>query len=117
MRMWMVPPEIMCRKHLLGEHVECHMFVGAILKGNKLDGYVKKNLVEPLELRNRHDELVKEMIHRGYNHNSYLDLFIVKLQTYDPNIVYYKINKQQSLLDLLNRCPECKERYFDYLFV
>ena len=26
MRMWMVNPRIMCRQHLLGEHVEIHMF-------------------------------------------------------------------------------------------
>ena len=28
MRMWMVNPGFMCNKHLLGEHVECHMLVG-----------------------------------------------------------------------------------------
>lgn len=42
MRMWMVPPELMCRQHLLGEHVELHMFVGAINKGTSvvtLPGY------------------------------------------------------------------------------
>lgn len=43
MRMWKVNPKNMCRQHLLGEHVECHMFVGAILKGISLSGYIKKD--------------------------------------------------------------------------
>ncbi len=32
MRTWMVPPQIMCRQHLLGEHNEIHKFVGAVTK-------------------------------------------------------------------------------------
>lgn len=34
MRMWLVPPSHMCRKHLLGEHVELHMLLGTLKKGN-----------------------------------------------------------------------------------
>jgi hypothetical protein len=30
--MWMVDPRLVCSKHLLGEHVELHMFVGCLLK-------------------------------------------------------------------------------------
>jgi hypothetical protein len=30
MRMWMVNPRIMCGNHLLGEHLETHMFYGII---------------------------------------------------------------------------------------
>ena len=33
MRMWNVDVTKMCNKHLLGEHVEMHMFVGIIIKG------------------------------------------------------------------------------------
>ena len=33
MRMWMIDPKLLCRKHLLGEHLEIHMFVGTINKG------------------------------------------------------------------------------------
>jgi len=28
MRMWMLNPKALCRKHLMGEHVEIHMLVG-----------------------------------------------------------------------------------------
>ena len=46
MRMWMVDPRIMCRQHLLGEHVEIHMFVGAISRGKSVKGYLEKGLLE-----------------------------------------------------------------------
>ncbi len=46
MRMWNVLPEYLCRKHLLGEHVEMHMFVGTIKRGVSLNGYIKNKLVE-----------------------------------------------------------------------
>ena len=32
MRMWLVPPQLMCDQHLLGEHLEMHMFIGTIRK-------------------------------------------------------------------------------------
>ena len=34
MRMWTVDPGITCRLHLLREHAELHMFIGAINRGN-----------------------------------------------------------------------------------
>ena len=38
MRMWMLPPECMCRKHLLGEHVELHMLLGSMRRGKSIEG-------------------------------------------------------------------------------
>ena len=40
MRMWMLPPETMCRKHLLGEHVELHMLLGSLRRGKNIDGFL-----------------------------------------------------------------------------
>lgn len=104
MRMWMVAPEIMCRKHLLGEHVEIHMIVGALRKHKNLTGYFKPVVLIELEsLQLRHNQLVKEMERRGYNHKSPL-----------PDYVYTrsdKVDVNRSLLDLLNRCSQCEERY------
>jgi hypothetical protein len=70
MRMWMIDPKYMCRKHLLGEHVEIHMIIGAIKKNKNLQGFFDKKLIEINSIITRHDELVFEMIKRGYNHNS-----------------------------------------------
>lgn len=47
MRMWMVPPIVMCQQHLLGEHVEMHMLIGAMKKGTSMAGYCQNGLMEP----------------------------------------------------------------------
>jgi len=99
----MVNPKILCRKHLLGEHVETHMFVGSIKKDHKMDGYITGGLLDVGKLSSRHDELAKEMIDRGYKHNSPIDQLGKKLITSDR-----KINIEENLKDLRNRCGECK---------
>lgn len=103
MRMWMVNPKIMCRKHLLGEHLELHMIVGAVLKGNSIQGYIDNNLIEPKSLLQRHSALVEEMEARGYCHSSPIktppDWFLN---------IDFEIDKQKSLSDLLDRCEECR---------
>lgn len=47
MRMWNVDPNLLCRKHLLGEHREMHMLANAICKKRSIAGYLAKGLVEP----------------------------------------------------------------------
>lgn len=103
MRMWCVNPKLMCRKHLLGEHVEMHMFRGCVLKGRSLDGYLKKNLVEIGGIKKRHDVLAEEIQRRGYKHKSPLD-----------EVPYNKywftmVDIQKSLKELKRRCPECRK--------
>ncbi len=110
MRMWMVDPKLMCRKHLLGEHVEIHMFVSTILSGKSIKGYIKNNLIEPSKILERHEELVEEMKRRGYKHNSPLNDNVMeqiknKLSESDYNTI---IDKESSLLELKSRC-----KYFD----
>ncbi len=100
MRMWNVPVKNMCRKHLLGEHVEMHMFVGSIKKGISLKGYMEKNLIEIHNLKKRHDELAREMIKRGYKHNSEL-----KFKT---NKKIGKVNAKENIKELSKRCKLCK---------
>lgn len=100
MRMWNVDPRKMCRKHILGEHVEMHMFVGSIRKGISLDGFVANNLVETGNIRKRHDALALEMVRRGMNHNSPLASFKVrKMGTVDP---------RASMAELVRRCKDCE---------
>ena len=72
MRMCGVDPKKLCRKHLLGEHVEMHMFAGAINKGNSIDGYIARGLVNPELIQSRHDQLDEEIKKRGYDHKSTL---------------------------------------------
>ena len=105
MRMWMVEPNIMCRKHLLGEHGELHKFLHNWQKKHKIDGRISGNAIEPLTYKLRHDKLAQEMSKRGFNHNSPLE---------QPDFSYlpeeqrnFKVDKEASLKLLLDRCCEC----------
>jgi hypothetical protein len=100
--MWMVNPKIMCNKHLLGEHVELHMFIGTIKKNKSLDGYVKNNLLEEDSIHSRHDALVKEMIDRNMIHKSNLEVI--------PSQHRGIVNRLESYKELISRCVHCRNR-------
>lgn len=75
-RIWDLPPERLCRAHLLGEHRELHA-IWVVLTGDK-PGY--RHHPETLRwegrlaaLYARHTDLVTEMGARGYRHASPLD--------------------------------------------
>lgn len=101
MRMWMVNPKLMCRKHLLGEHVELHMLVGSIKRGQSLQGFVDNGLIDTAKIQKRHDDLVKEMERRGYNHKSPL--------VYKDKLHIGKVDSKHSLNELSRRCESCRE--------
>jgi hypothetical protein len=100
MRMWKVDPSRMCRQHLLGEHLEMHMFVGSINKGINLGGYISKGLVEVHYIKDRHSELVQEMEGRRYHHRSPLPEF----KEFEAGKVSTKDNEKE----LGRRCRECQ---------
>ena len=104
----MVNPSFLCRKHLLGEHGELHKFLSTWRKRCRIDGRVKGNAIEPESYQKRHDELAKEMVSRGYNHNSPCE---------QPDWSYLpetqgdvRVNTEESLKELVSRCPQCKLR-------
>ena len=110
MRMWMVNPKRLCRKHLLGEHVEIHMLVGTLKKGHSIDGFLEKGLVDPRHVEPRHDAIAREMVARGYHHGSPLDGPDLILSTHllgtDNNPGNW-VDVQESIRELKNRCAEC----------
>lgn len=107
MRQWMVDPRIMCRQHLLGEHVEHHMFVGTLRRGKRVAGFLRDNLLELPSLPQRHQELVAEMTRRGYNHQSEL----LDYNLFGDERDDVKIDKVAALAELLRRCPACRARH------
>ena len=114
MRMWMVNPKIMCQKHLCGEHLETHMFLGSLKKRKKLTGFLNNNLFEPRSLLVRHDQLASEMGSRGYNHKSEIGWaeFYRAYNTLETmQEKHWDIDKESALKDLLSRCPECRKRF------
>ena len=111
MRMWGVSPNILCRKHLLGEHGELHKFLHNWRKKHRIDGRISGNAIEPQDYKNRHDLLAQEMVARGMNHQSPIE---------QPDFSYlpeqqrnFKIDREASYLLLMGRCPECNKRTGD----
>ena len=102
MRMWGIDPKLMCRQHLLGEHVEMHMFVGTINLGKSIDGYVRGGLVETSLITQRHADLATEMVRRGMNHRSELPDYQI--------LPRGRLNRPANLIDLSSRCAACAQR-------
>ena len=76
MRIWDLPPEILCRQHLLGEHRELHGLWNVITldkKGYRKHPETKRWVGQLAALYGRHEVLVAEMHRRGYRHNTPLD--------------------------------------------
>ncbi len=106
MRMWMVDPRGMCRKHLLGEHVEVHMLAGSLRRGRSIQGFINGGLLEPQNMHTRHEALAQEMIQRGYNHQSVLPA------TPPPERRNKgRVDAEKSLQELHRRCLECFSRH------
>ena len=99
MRMWGIEPAAMCRRHLLGEHVELHMLAGCVLKGKSLEGFYSAGLIDARLAVTRHAELVEEMEARGYLHLSPL-----------PDVEWPERGhvSPSSRVELMNRCAECR---------
>lgn len=102
--MWMVDPRIMCRKHLLGEHVELHMLVGHLRRGRRIDGFIRNNCVQPRSINDRHKALAAEMERRGYHHESPLQSPVWEAYA------AVTVDTDASLADLFGRCKECSDR-------
>lgn len=123
MRMWMLKPTLLCRKHLLGEHNELHMLAGSICKRKSLDGFIRKKLLEPRNLAWRHSMLAEEMRARGYRHASPLQEYEEALSLYPEYVRTATVDMCAAVADLSARCPDCADRvgtfqrdfYSDYL--
>jgi len=103
-RMWMVDPELLCRQHLLGEHFDIHRIVGSLRRfGTR---YMRTELsqghIELQRLRARHDDIVKEMLARGYKHDS-------PLPVHNPVMAGY-VDVEMSRVELRDTCEKCLKR-------
>lgn len=103
MRMWDVPPYLLCQNHLLGEHNELHKFVGSIIRGKSVQGYLSRSLINPRKLTIRHDILAEEMLRRGMNHKSPLTIDCSQFSE-------VPISSQDNLTELAGRCEHCAAR-------
>ena len=109
MRMWMINPELLCNKHLLGEHGEIHKHRHNFEKKHKITKRISPVVqIEPESMEKRHNALAIEMQRRRYNHQSpYIQPDISYL---NDNERFAKADLSVSIIDLKNRCPECSSR-------
>lgn len=102
-RLWGVDPSGMCREHLLGEHKEMHQIAGTIEShphGEAIaEGHAEKDQIDTSLIQERHDELVEEMLERGFNHNSPL--------SYDDELDIGSIDIESNRKELQDRCDNC----------
>ena len=100
MRIWDIVPRKLCRNHLLGEHRELHAIWSILTKEKK--GYSRhpetlrwKGKLKALFLR--HEELVKEMERRGYEHKSPLARALAKGRS-EQDVYVDPVRKQRKIL-------------------
>lgn len=111
MRIWMVDPIFMCRKHLLGEHNELHKFLPSFRKGHKVHGRFHPVVqIQFQGYKERHDALADEMIRRGYNHKSPL-IDIPDFEKIYSEYFHLTVDVKTAISDLLDRCSDCLERF------
>ena len=114
-RHWLVKPELMCMQHRAGEHLECHMFLGAMQQGKQLAGFYDKGLFfGPEFLYYRHYQLALFLrghqspiwsLQPGSRLGSIPGLSIDREQY--PDIKPTIAVRNASLRTLLSRCPDC----------
>jgi hypothetical protein len=107
MRIWDISPEELCNKHLFGEHRELHA-IWSILINNK-KGYrnhpeTKRWIGKNKALFYRHEELVKEIKRRGYNHASLLDKKYALGKPKQDEFINTKEEQKQILKDKPCQC-------------
>lgn len=105
-RMWMLPPRVLCREHLLGEHKEVHQLVGTLENHDHgqaiAEGHAERGQVDTSLLQVRHDALAQEMERRDYAHDSPM--------TYVDEADLGSVDVRESAADLRERCEDCAER-------
>jgi len=113
-RMWAVNPKVMCTQHLLGEHREMHQVQGMVESYEHakavMEGLAGSNAIDTTRIKERHDELVEEMLRRGYDGHS------TPMESVDDTTGGVgDVDEDESLQLLLRRCPDCRERAKDVL--
>lgn len=112
MRVWDIPPDNLCRQHLLGQHREIHAIWNVITKNKR--GYSKHPEVlrwknHLMSLYFEHELTALSMLERGYNHNSPINLddCIDMIKPSGISIDYVNTVEEQKQLLKLKGC-ECQ---------
>lgn len=91
------------------------MILGALQKGRSIQGHVDKGQCDLSKLKIRHEQLVKEMGARKYNHKTPLKWnvdFLIAQGIEKYGIV--EVDVENNLKVLAGRCEKCKELQIKY---
>lgn len=111
-RQWLSPPDAMCRRHLLGEHLEAHIFVSKMEKSWSLDGFIRGSMFFGAEyIKFRHDWLSRYIS----GHKTPLNIDHIDLDRY-PLLEPDAYHMLKSVNDLIGRCEECKIKHQNWVY-
>jgi len=108
MRIWDIPTEKLCKKHLLGEHSELHAIWSIITQGKKGFSHHPEVIRWKGKLKSlylKHEEIANEMKKRGYKHNSPLNVAFASGKDKQDELID-TLNEQITILK--NKNCECK---------
>lgn len=110
-RQWLSDPRLMCKQHILGEHLEAHIFVSKMQKETSLKGFRKGSMFFGAEfVKSRHDKIAKLL---KQPHKTPLFIGELEIKNY-PYIAPTLYDLTKSMEDLLGRCEECKRKHLDW---
>lgn len=118
MRLWLVRPELMCKQHLSGEHLECHMFYGSMEGERTLNGFYEARIFfGPRFLKQRHSEIRRYL--PGHKTPMEMNKTIThlasringRLRYFYPDRLPTEEDIKQSRLTLITRCRTCRKKH------
>jgi Pyrimidine dimer DNA glycosylase len=114
MRIWDVPPQQLCRQHLLGEHRELHGLWNILVVRDGTGGYsnhpeTKRWVGKTRALFDRHQELVAEMERRGYQHRSPLEYAAATGRRIQDSFIDSPEDQMRLLASKPCDCPQIKD--------
>lgn len=102
----MLPPEWLCRKHLLCEHRDLHRFRYHFTSRYTIEKW--RGQIEPAAMRARHEQLVAEIEARGYQHSTpYRQPAIAHLPDEDR---YQQVDRSKAAAELRVLCEDCRRQ-------
>jgi hypothetical protein len=110
MRVWDFPPKLLCRNHLLGEHAETHAIWSIITRQKRGFSHhpeVGRWRGKLRALYSRHEQQVKELEKRGYQHQSPLNINLARGKAKQKELID-SLKKQKGILKR-KRC-DCRIR-------
>lgn len=110
MRVWDLPPQLLCDRHLVAEHHEIHTIWSVLTRGLKGWSRHPETLRWQGRLRAlyaRHEADVEEMQRRGFRHRSPLDEALAEGEAEQTECVDAP---EEQMRMLRARCEKCRER-------